>query len=636
MNILFIPAITLIIFVFGYLFYAKLVWLRAFQGDSPPGQDDADNLRSDTAYFDSPAKKGEFSRQVSFFSHVATLASGSTIGGVAIALIWGWIPAFLWLVASAAIAGGVFGMGSLWLSLRHTGRGPEEIAAVVLGKTFSESLFAITIILCTLMAGLMVWLASQLLVAHPSIVLVCVFLPILAYLLGKWWRTNLGGESGALILLAIIPLIVMGMVYWAASFPISISGAINLDMGGEIQLSIASGVLWAVIILGITSHAATQPIRSHTRPRNFITGSLLALLVLIAMAGAFSMHPEITAENFQTFETSPGALPWVFVTITSGAIAGYHLLIANGVTTKAGVQAKDIRFIGYGGALAESVIAITAIMVIAAGFGTGEQWQKFYADWQGIQDLPRLLELYINGFARYASSIGIELEFAKNLAAIILFAASATTLEAMLRILRQNLDRLQAVRPSPVLKNERRRLWSGLILVAVVSLLVIPGSKIIPFWPLLGLADLALATIFLVMIGIILISIDRLGILILGIAGVIGLIFVGTGLGRMAQLWETSGWLELVLIAALILLTGFTLYKGIQFTRKRLILPKQEVAFEQGQEIENNEITETPVEKDNLDSGTEDNELTDENSNSDSQTGEETKDSEEEKKNDEK
>jgi carbon starvation protein len=566
-NILFIPVITLIIFIFGYLYYAKLVWLRAFQGDAAPEQQAADCLNSNTAYIDAPGKDGEFSRHVSLAAHIAALASGSTIGGVAVALFWGWIPAFLWLVASAVIAGGIFGMGSLWLSLRHPGRGPEEIAAATLGRPFTSSLFILTIFICTLMAALMVWLASQLLVSHPAIVLACLLLPILAYGLGKWWRSNQSGEAGAGFGLVIIPLIIMAAVYGAAAFPVSISGAINLDMGGDIQLSIASGVLWAAIILAVSNHAASQPLRAHTRPRGFVTGSLLALLVIITLAGALFIHPDITAQNFQSPETGPSALPWIFVTITSGAIAGYHLLIANGVTAKVGLQAKDIRLIGYGGALAETTIAITAIMVIAAGFGTEQQWLGFYGDWQDVQNLPRLLELYINGFARYAAGLGLEPEFAKNLAAIILFAASATTLEAMLRILRQNLNRLQAVRYTPLLKNENRRLWVGLLLVAITSLIVIPGSKVLPFWPLLGLADLTMAVIFLALLAIILISMKRMGLMVLALAGVITLIIIGTGLSRMAQLWSSGDWPMLVPTAFIILLASLALYKGIQFAR---------------------------------------------------------------------
>jgi len=566
-NILFIPLITLTIFIFGYLYYAKLVWLQAFNGDDPPREKEADYLNSNTSFVDIPGKNTELSRHVSFVSHVAALASTSTLGGVAIALFWGWIPAFLWLVASAAVAGGVYGMGSLWLSLRHPGRGPEEIALQVLGPWLSYTLLLFTILMSTLMAALMVWLASQLLVSHPDTVLTCMVLPILAYGLGKWWRNNLLGETGAVFLLVIIPLFIMATIYLTDSFPISFSGAINLDMGGEIKLSIASGVLWAVIILGVTGHGAAQILRMHTRPRCFVTGSLLALLLLIALCGAVMIHPEITAQGFKTPVTGPGPLPWVFVTITSGAIAGYHMLIANGVTAKLGVRGTEIRYIGYGGALAESAIAITAIMVIAAGFGSEKQWLGFYADWQGIQDLPRLLELYINGFSRYATGAGFETAYAKSLATVILFAISATTLEVMLRILRQNLDRLQALRSTPVLKNETRRFWVGLLLVAITSLLVIPGSKTIPFWPLLGISDLALAAIFLVLMSIVLTSMKRMGNLLLTLAGTLTLILVGTGITRMAQSWSSPGWLELVMLVLLILMTCLALYKGIQFAR---------------------------------------------------------------------
>jgi carbon starvation protein len=58
-----------------------------------------------------------------------------------------------------------------------------------------------------------------------------------------------------------------------------------------------------------------------------------------------------------------GALfPFVFITIACGALSGFHSLIASGTTPKMIQKETQVRFIGYGGMLMESFVAVMAII----------------------------------------------------------------------------------------------------------------------------------------------------------------------------------------------------------------------------------------------------------------------------------
>src|SRR5262249_36486109 len=54
--------------------------------------------------------------------------------------------------------------------------------------------------------------------------------------------------------------------------------------------------------------------------------------------------------------------PFLFITIACGAVSGWHSLIASGITPKMIENERQIAFIGYGGMLMESFVAIMAMI----------------------------------------------------------------------------------------------------------------------------------------------------------------------------------------------------------------------------------------------------------------------------------
>jgi len=63
-------------------------------------------------------------------------------------------------------------------------------------------------------------------------------------------------------------------------------------------------------------------------------------------------------------------LPFLFIIIACGAISGFHNLVASGTTVRQLGRIGDARFIGYGGMLAEGLLAVVVIITCTATFGT--------------------------------------------------------------------------------------------------------------------------------------------------------------------------------------------------------------------------------------------------------------------------
>jgi carbon starvation protein len=76
-----------------------------------------------------PTKKG-----IIFGHHFTSIAGTGPIVGPAIGVIWGWLPALLWVFFGSIFMGAVHDLGSLVVSLRNDGKSISEIAARYINK----------------------------------------------------------------------------------------------------------------------------------------------------------------------------------------------------------------------------------------------------------------------------------------------------------------------------------------------------------------------------------------------------------------------------------------------------------------------------------------------------------------------
>ena len=126
-------------------------------------------------------------------------------------------------------------------------------------------------------------------------------------------------------------------------------------------------IAWGLIVYGFI--AAILPVWLLLAPRDYLSTFMkIGVIVMLALA-IIVVRPEITVPAFSEFASRdngpvfPGALfPFLFVTIACGALSGFHALISSGTTPKLIEKERQTRFIGYGGMLMESFVAIMALV----------------------------------------------------------------------------------------------------------------------------------------------------------------------------------------------------------------------------------------------------------------------------------
>ncbi|MHB8623424.1 MAG: carbon starvation CstA family protein [Sulfuricaulis sp.] len=542
MNSLVLLITAAVAFIFGYRFYSKLLGLGVFRlakdySTPPPASPAA-------------AAYGTSSRHLVFGQHVASLAAVAAVSGAMVALIWGWIPAFLWAVVGTVTAAGTYGLGGLWLSLRHPGLNLAEIAARQLGSP-AHGLFAVlALLLLLILNAVAATLAAQLMSAFPFAVVPFWTIIAIALVLGNFLH---GREDFEIIPASLIALTSSLMAIWLlAPYPLSITGALHVE-STESYVSVDATLVWVIILFVYGYHATRLPMWKLIRPRGYLTALLLGITLIIFYTAVVIEHPNLVAPEFHTGPGIPSTLPWLFITLTSGAMAGVHLLIANGVTARQMRREADARYIGYGGALTLGLLALSAIIIGSSGFTNTPDWSRHYASWADFKDLRPVLEQYINGFAQFAAGLGLDPDFARPLMAVVILGLLAATLEAGLRVQKQLLVGLTERYPSIIRGDEKTLIGIAVGLSAAVALYDGQGRGGLALWPLFGVADQVLAVLGFALLAV---TLQRLGRPMAAI--LIPLIFLLATTnwalaGELTLWWSTDAWLMLILGGVLLI-----------------------------------------------------------------------------------
>lgn len=468
----------------GYMFYSKFIATKILALDNSKPTP-AHTMKDGIDYV--PTNK-----YVLWGHHFTSVAGAAPIIGPAIAVIWGWVPAFIWVVFGTIFMAGVHDMSAVWASMRNKGQSIGSIAGNVMGSRV-RSLMMIVIFLLLLMVNAVFGVAiANMMIKTPSSVLPVWGALVVAAIIGQCiyrFKMNLPLVS----LVGVVALYTL--IYLGPMFPIALP---------ETVMGLPDNAVWIIILFVYAAIASLLPVWMLLQPRDYINGLQLFVGLILLYASIFLATPDIVAPAINTSlpEGTPSLMPLLFVTIACGAISGFHGLVATGTTSKQIDQEEDTRFVGYFGAIGEGMLALGAILAATAGFASLSDWQAVYAKF-GDGSIGAFID---GGAAILNQGVGIEMVLSQTMLTVMAALFAGTTMDTGVRLQRYIFQEFGEIYNLPILQ---KGVVATLCAVGTCLLLAfgaggIDGSGGMIIWPLFGTTNQLMAALTLMVVTIIL------------------------------------------------------------------------------------------------------------------------------------
>ncbi|MFZ5800946.1 MAG: carbon starvation protein A, partial [Candidatus Omnitrophota bacterium] len=428
--------------------------------------------------------------------------------------------------------------GALMTSVRQGGKSIADIADEAISRK-AKIIFSLFVWLAlVLVVGVFTYFCADTFVKEPKIVLPSLGLIPVAMLVGFLLynlRKNL--TVATLLGLGLLAL----LLFLGNIFPVVIPG---------------NGLLiWSLILLVYCYFASILPVNILLQPRDYLSSYLLFAGVGFGYLGMIFLHPAISAPAFVAWNSDSGALwPMLFVTVACGAISGFHSLIASGTSSKQIANEGDARKIGYGGMIAEGIVALLAVLAVCAGLSKINLPQQ-------LQEMGPV-RLFAAGYQSLSSPL--LKGFGGFIAITVLNAFILTTLDTATRIGRYLTEELTGIK-NPYL--------STLAVVVCGGSLALSG-KWNKIWPAFGASNQLVAALALVVLSAWLLCKGKplrytiFPALFMLITTVVALIYQGWGY------LAGKDYILLAVSLALTALSGFMLREAIISFKEKKVCPR--------------------------------------------------------------
>ncbi|WP_210638909.1 MULTISPECIES: carbon starvation CstA family protein [unclassified Pseudomonas] len=296
-------------------------------------------------------------KHILFGHHFAAIAGAGPLVGPVLAAQMGYLPGTLWLIAGVVLAGAVQDFMVLFLSTRRNGRSLGDMVREEMGRIPGTiALFGCFLIMIIILAVLALIVVKALAESPWGIFTVMATIPI-AMFMGIYMRYIRPGRIGEISLIGV--LLLLGSIW--------LGGQIAADPVWAKAFSF-TGIQITWMLIGYGFVAAVLPVWLILAPRDYLS-TFLKIGTIVALAiGILVTMPELKMPALTQFTdgTGPvwkgGLFPFLFITIACGAVSGFHALISSGTTPKLLDNEVNARYIGYGGMLMESFVAIMAMV----------------------------------------------------------------------------------------------------------------------------------------------------------------------------------------------------------------------------------------------------------------------------------
>ncbi len=296
-------------------------------------------------------------KKVLFGHHFAAIAGAGPLVGPVLAAQMGYLPGMLWLLAGVVLAGAVQDFMVLFVSTRRDGRSLGELIKAEMGPTAGVIALVATFMIMVIILAVLAMIVVKALAHSPWGTYTVAFTIPLALFMGIYTRYLRPGRIGEVSVIGLV-MLVFAIVSggWVAA---SETWAPYFDFDG-VQLT------WMLVGYGFV--ASVLPVWLLLAPRDYLS-TFLKIGTIVGLAiGILVTQPTLQMPSLTRFIDGSGPVwagdlfPFLFITIACGAVSGFHALIASGTTPKMLANEDQACFIGYGGMLMESFVAIMALV----------------------------------------------------------------------------------------------------------------------------------------------------------------------------------------------------------------------------------------------------------------------------------
>ena len=556
MNGLLLLGLSALILVVAYLFYGR--YLVKTWGIDPKATTPAVAKEDGTDFV--PTNKW------SVFAHqFSSIAGAGPVTGPVMAMMFGWLPAFLWVIVGGVFFGAVQDFGALYASVKTEGKSMGQIIEKYIGRKGKKLFF------------LFCWIFTLIVIAAFADMVAGTFNGISAD--GAKLAPNASAASISIL------YVFVAMAFGLFLKKVKLEGLPKVILGIALIIAmLALGIMfpvyatkttWIYVVFVYIFFASVTPMWLLKTPRDYLTTFLFIGMIVAAVIGVFVSNPTITTPAFVGFKSASGSyiFPTLFVTIACGAVSGFHSLVSSETSSKLVENEKDMLQVGYGSMLLESLLAILVIVIVGAlpNLKASGVLDSTLAN-MALADTATPFTKFSAGVIGLVAQLGLPQSWGLCIMTMFVSALALTSLDAVARISRMSFQEFFEVEegqePSGLVKVLTNKYVSTIISLVCGYLLSLGGY--VNIWPLFGSANQLLAAMVLISLAVFLKVTGRKGFM-LYIPMVLMFIVTMTALvqaiyGIVMKLFVTGGFVLMVdglqlvvaiLLVALGLMIGF-------------------------------------------------------------------------------
>ena len=556
MNGLLLLGLSALILVVAYLFYGR--YLVKTWGIDPKATTPA-VVKEDGTDFVPTNKWSVFAHQFS------SIAGAGPVTGPVMAMMFGWLPAFLWVIVGGVFFGAVQDFGALYASVKTEGKSMGQIIEKYIGRKGKKLFF------------LFCWIFTLIVIAAFADMVAGTFNGISAD--GAKLAPNASAASISIL------YVFVAMAFGLFLKKVKLEGLPKVILGIALIIAmLALGIMfpvyatkttWIYVVFVYIFFASVTPMWLLKTPRDYLTTFLFIGMIVAAVIGVFVSNPTITTPAFVGFKSASGSyiFPTLFVTIACGAVSGFHSLVSSETSSKLVENEKDMLQVGYGSMLLESLLAILVIVIVGAlpNLKASGVLDSTLAN-MALADTATPFTKFSAGVTGLVAQLGLPQSWGLCMMTMFVSALALTSLDAVARISRMSFQEFFEVEegqePSGLVKVLTNKYVSTIISLVCGYLLSLGGY--VNIWPLFGSANQLLAAMVLISLAVFLKVTGRKGFM-LYIPMVLMFIVTMTALvqaiyGIVIKLFVTGGFVLMVdglqlvvaiLLVALGLMIGF-------------------------------------------------------------------------------